>query len=262
MNGEGEFNPQAEAYDYLRGNLVTGFVLGSAPPGAFSPDIPLEEIYATISAGILAATGTGAFGVGVPPAVDTTGSPESTGAQAVVPVIDPESAPTSTVFETAGNVPPGDIILSDKPTDWGQVYEEFVILNPEIFVPVPVFQEPVLPRGPPNGTAGPGTSQEEVPVAAFDWGSLFTPGGVVTGALDYFTTPAGAVAGQSFMQAPVAQVPAKVTVDTRTGKVTPCRRQRRRKLLTESDFNVLLRISTLPNKENVRIALGKAIGRG
>lgn len=55
--------------------------------------------------------------------------------------------------------------------------------------------------------------------------------------------------------------PAKVTVDTRTGQVTTCKRRRRRKMLTEGDFNVLLRISTLPNNQNVRIALAKAIGR-
>lgn len=46
------------------------------------------------------------------------------------------------------------------------------------------------------------------------------------------------------------------------GQLVPCRRRRRRRrLLTESDFNDLMRISTLPNKENVRITLAKAIGR-
>ena len=39
------------------------------------------------------------------------------------------------------------------------------------------------------------------------------------------------------------------------------RRRRRKRLLTESDFNDLMRISTLPNKENVKVALAKAIGR-
>lgn len=53
----------------------------------------------------------------------------------------------------------------------------------------------------------------------------------------------------------------KVTVDTKTGKITKCGRRRRRRLLTESDFNDLMRISTLPNKETVRVALAKAVGR-
>ncbi len=39
-----------------------------------------------------------------------------------------------------------------------------------------------------------------------------------------------------------------------------CRRRRRR-LLTEGDFNDLMRIATLPNKQNVAVALAKAVGR-
>lgn len=38
-------------------------------------------------------------------------------------------------------------------------------------------------------------------------------------------------------------------------------RRRRRRLLTNSDFNDLMRIATLPNKDTVKIALSKAIGR-
>jgi len=48
-------------------------------------------------------------------------------------------------------------------------------------------------------------------------------------------------------------------VDPRTGK--RCYRRRRRVMLTEGDFNTLLRISTLPNTKNVSVALAKAIGR-
>lgn len=55
--------------------------------------------------------------------------------------------------------------------------------------------------------------------------------------------------------------PAKVTVDTRTGKVTPCRRRRRRKMLTEGDMCQLFQIATLPNNANVRTALARAIKR-
>lgn len=55
--------------------------------------------------------------------------------------------------------------------------------------------------------------------------------------------------------------PSRVTIDTRTGRVTKCGRRRRRRLLTESDFNDLMRIATLPNNANVRTALAKSIGR-
>ncbi len=48
-------------------------------------------------------------------------------------------------------------------------------------------------------------------------------------------------------------------VDPRTGK--RCYKRRRRVMLTEGDFNTLLRIATLPNNANVRTALAKAIGR-
>lgn len=95
---------------------------------------------------------------------------------------------------------------------------------------------------------------------AIDWG------GVLSGAVDIIQGQPVGGASQSFMPnlpapAPGATAPSKVTIDTKTGKVTECKRRRRRRLLTESDFNDLMRISTLPSKENVRIALAKAIGR-
>jgi len=48
-------------------------------------------------------------------------------------------------------------------------------------------------------------------------------------------------------------------VDPVTGK--RCYKRRRPKLLSDGDFNSLMRIATLPNNQNVRIALAKAIGR-
>ncbi len=78
--------------------------------------------------------------------------------------------------------------------------------------------------------------------------------------------------------APVSLLPPAVNVPTGVGpgglSATPpagyyvnsrgflCRkRRRRRRLLTESDFNDLMRIATLPNKQNVAVALAKAVGR-
>ncbi len=51
-------------------------------------------------------------------------------------------------------------------------------------------------------------------------------------------------------------------IDPKTGQLKPvCKRRRRRRLLTDGDFNDLMRISTLPNKDIVKIALAKAVGR-
>ena len=76
-------------------------------------------------------------------------------------------------------------------------------------------------------------------------------------------------------QPPVTQLPSPVSVpsipstggatsnlrwDARSGRWV-CKRRRRRRLLTESDFNDLMRIATLPNKQNVTVALAKAVGR-
>lgn len=48
-------------------------------------------------------------------------------------------------------------------------------------------------------------------------------------------------------------------IDPRTGK--RCYKRRRKRLLTEGDFNDLMRIATLPNTKNVSVALAKAVGR-
>jgi len=52
------------------------------------------------------------------------------------------------------------------------------------------------------------------------------------------------------------------TLTTAPTTRTACKpRRRRRRLLTEGDFNDLMRIATLPNKQNVTVALAKAVGR-
>ncbi len=56
--------------------------------------------------------------------------------------------------------------------------------------------------------------------------------------------------------------PRYLRFDTKTGQWVPHRhRRRRRRLLTDTDYDDLLRIGTLPNKDNVKIALSKAIRR-
>lgn len=90
---------------------------------------------------------------------------------------------------------------------------------------------------------------------AIDWGTILT--GIV-----------GDVSGAAFGPSPASSFTYGKPSYTGPGPLSalpgdkfPCKRRRRRRLLTESDFNDLMRISTLPNKEGVRIALAKAIGR-
>ncbi len=256
MNGEGGIGSAEEDLGYLRGNYVTGFDFTKLSP-YLQPDVnvPLGEIYATIAAGIAGAANPFTSSVGIQSPVTPGGSTQGPYVEEIPSVINPVYAETETVFEEA--LPDVSSELPHTPTDWGEFYDEYVILNPE--VPVPVFQEPVSPRGAPSGTVLPGTSQESN--VAIDWGEIASTA-IGSAFQGYFGDSAPGYGGNLTPTAAFVGAPQTVTVNTRTGKVTPCRRRRRRKLLTESDFNVLLRISTLPNKENVRIALGKAIGRG
>jgi len=150
----------------------------------------------------------------------------------VASVPDPEYLPTGTVYEDA----PGGIYERENPvpTDWDAVYEAYVELN-----------------------------QPEVDVV-IDWANA--AGQFMGGLLDPFGI--GSATENMFgFAAPPAGVPSstaapQVVVNPVTGQVTrkPCRRRRRR-LLTDGDFNDLMRISTLPNKDIVKIALAKAVGR-
>jgi len=59
-----------------------------------------------------------------------------------------------------------------------------------------------------------------------------------------------------------SSAPARVTVDTRTGKVTPCRRRRRRRLLTCSDIADLQALAAIAGKgQALNIAVAKACRR-
>ncbi len=109
-------------------------------------------------------------------------------------------------------------------------------------------------------------SQGDEPVP--DWGDIFSgvvdviQGQPVGGGGGTGYVPPGMGFGAQYPVDPGSQLPSTVVVDTRTGQVKgPCRRRRRRRLLTEGDFNDLMRIATLPNNQNVRTALAKGIGR-
>lgn len=99
---------------------------------------------------------------------------------------------------------------------------------------------------------------------AFDWGSA------ASGFIDILQgQQVGGGAQQSFVgplssPLPTAPgVPAQVTVDTRTGKVTPCRRRRRRRLLTPTDMADLASLQTLVGKgsDAMKFAVTKAVRR-
>lgn len=98
-------------------------------------------------------------------------------------------------------------------------------------------------------------------MAAWDWGAA------ASGVIDILQGQSiGGGGGATVYNPPDAfsggmggGTPRKVTVDTATGKVTACRRRRQKKILTNANFDMLLRIGTLPRNENVRIALAKAL---
>ncbi len=73
------------------------------------------------------------------------------------------------------------------------------------------------------------------------------------------TTPPGAGGGGGGLCPTDSCGPRYLTYDCKTGTFTHRRRRRRGKLLTNEQFNDVLKIGTLPNKEAVRIALAKAI---
>jgi len=89
---------------------------------------------------------------------------------------------------------------------------------------------------------------------AIDWGDIFTTS--VPDIISAFVSPGSTTTSGGYTPVPGIQ-PGSVI-----GTAAPkCKRRRRRRLLTESDFNDLIRIGTLPSKQNVAVALAKAIGR-
>lgn len=130
-------------------------------------------------------------------------------------------------FEPGGPFDPAQ----REPTDWDDV----------------VFDPRPLPE------------QDEDEDMAIDWGS------VVSGAIDIAQgqTLGG---GSSFAGpgglSPVAPLPAQVTVDTRTGKVTKCKRRRRRRLLTPTDLSDLAALQAIVGKgDALKLAVAKAVRR-
>ncbi len=95
---------------------------------------------------------------------------------------------------------------------------------------------------------------------AIDWGA------VASGAVDIIQGQqvGGGMAPPaqlSYAGVPAA-LPAQVTVDTRTGQVKPCRRRRRRRLLTPTDLSDLAALSAIVGKgDALKLAVAKAVRR-
>lgn len=200
-------------------------------------------------------------GVGVESATAPQGTPDSATPEsdALPPsVVDPEANTKATVFE---NVPGGIYETNRAPTDWDEVYRQYVILNaPEGDVPF-------------HDNIDWGTIAGNVIGGIFDpFGagaattSYFNPQGVVPSAM---AGPGGAnvvtgITGVTGMTPgaacpPVGPKYAKVCLAT--GAVTPLRRRRRRRLLTSSDIKDLAALKAIVGGAALQGAVVQAIRR-
>ncbi len=141
-------------------------------------------------------------------------------------------------------------IYADLPAwDWEAWDKENILRTPELDV--------VIDR---SGWDVPGYEDDEM---AIDWGS------VASGAIDIIQgqqVGGGALPSQSYAGLPptggLSGMPAKVTVDTRTGQVHACRRRRRRRLLTPTDLSDLAALAAVVGKgDALKLAVAKAVRR-
>lgn len=158
--------------------------------------------------------------------------------------------------------------------------------RPPYQVPTPppvVSTQPPGPMGPPMVPSGsnqlPPPGETETPV---DLGDIFRGGveGAIGGLIGEligappahiapvdlgggFTTGPAFGGGPATMADPYTSVPAEVTVNTRTGAVTKCRRRRRRRLLTPTDLSDLAALQALVGKGSaaLNMAVAKAVRR-
>jgi len=157
-------------------------------------------------------------------------------------------------------------VFADPVEGWvynGEPWDPYNTGDPELDqeeseVPPIAFIPPTAGQGEPDPyEPEPGSqTEEDEPMPSFwdfvnpiiDVAQGQSPGGSPYTSNYVAATPPGAITN------------APVTINPRTGRPV-CKRRRRRRLLTESDFNDLMRIATLPNKQNVTVALAKAVGR-
>lgn len=153
---------------------------------------------------------------------------------------------------------------------------ELILDKSESDVPNATDQPVFLPEWPEEWKKQPGDKpgwdpdQWEYPPTAGDSEVAIDWGSVLSGAVDIAQ---GQMVGGGTSSLGLAQpmagggsfsypTPAKVTVDTVTGKVTPCRRRRRRRLLTPTDLNDLAALKTIVGGgQAINFAVMKAVRR-
>lgn len=256
MNGNGEYSDVQESYSYLRGEYVTGIDFGSAYPGGFYPDISLGGIYPGFAAyGQLPAVRVLPFPAGPGNGdAEAVGGPELSEA-GPAQVIDPGYETSSTVYESA----PGGIYETNRaPTDWDEVYRQYVILNaPE----AEVFHESIDWGGIAGGIIG-GIFDPFGAGAATT--SFFQPQQVVSGLSQVPQMGGPVTTGITPMQPgaacpPVGPKYAKICLATNV--ITPLRRRRRRRLLTSSDIKDLAALKAIVGGAALQGAVVQAIRR-
>lgn len=262
MNGEGGIGEYEENIAYRRGDFVTGVDFGDSFPGGFYPDISV---------------GFSPFNVAPPPIFPTVvvlpGSTQVSNGDSTAPgdsalpesVIDPELDTQTTVFES---VPGGIYETSRAPTDWDRVYDEYVILNPQVPTEVDV------------------PFHEDIFAGVIDWGAtilggVLDPVGIGEAIRQSYapglgTTVTGipSLGQQTSLSAPISAIPggtvehgcppygpkyAKICLATNV--ITPLRRRRRRRLLTSSDIKDLSALKSIVGGAALQAAVTQAVRR-
>ena len=156
---------------------------------------------------------------------------------------------------------------------------EYEVIPPTLEPQARVFEPPIEAIEPVEVSEDQPNVVTNIPIPpsdedmAIDWGDAI--GGAIAGGLGFFDNVGntGAVGTAPVAAPPPAAGPPAysgscpprktrtLTIDCATGREVKRTRRRRRRLLTEGDFNDLMRIATLPNKQNVTVALAKAVGR-
>ncbi len=126
--------------------------------------------------------------------------------------------------------------------------------------PLPEWVYETIPDAPgtiDTSSPGWGVAQED-PAMAIDWTSVINT--AITGYQQ--PAPSGFAGGGASGTWAQPNVPAQVTVDTRTGQVKPCRRRRRRRLLTPTDLSDLAALAAVVGKgDALKLAVAKAVRR-
>ncbi len=187
----------------------------------------------------------------------------------------PTSLPPVVISEIPSVILPGTTPRGaiSKTGDVPETWEELEELIPEIFEPILETRPGRRPDPYPGSDAAaavidptpasPGSVDDDDFTEAEDMAHSWLHLG--SDILAAYTSPTAGVAAAPMGFAGPARVPGAGAVPGftyGTDNGIPCKRRRRRRaLLTEGDFNSLMRIATLPNNANVRTALAKAVGR-